>query len=342
MARQLRVQYEGAIYHVTVRSNSGGRLYADDRDRDYWRYRLGESVALHGVRLYVYCMMGNHFHLLVETPQANLGRFMQALLTGYTVFFNRRHRRHGHVTQGRYGARLVAGDAYLHKLTRYIHLNPVKTKQECAKPLAERLQRLREYPWSSYRAYVGAAPRPEWLDVEPLLALVGGPGRDRLRRYAESVEGGVAEDDAEFQVELRRSSRCIGDEDFRAEVEGRYAATVQAARRPEDAALRVPARPRGEPAVVLRAVAKAAGMELEELRRRRRGTGVKAVAGWLLGRYAGLSKRDAAPLLGLASGAALCYHVARLPSLAAADPAVGRLLERCEAALRREMDATDR
>jgi putative transposase len=338
MARHLRLEYEGAIYHVTVRSNSGGKLYEDDRDRDYWLYRLGESVQLHGVRLYAYCMMDNHFHLLVETPQANLGRFMQGVLTGYSVFFNRRHRRHGHVTQGRYGARLVAGDAYLRKLTRYVHLNPVKIKRERAKPLEERLKRLREYPWSSYRLYVGVAPRPEWLDVEPMLALAGGRGKDRLRRYAEFVEAGVAEDDAEFQGELMRSARCIGDDRFRAEVDSRYAAAVRGARRPEDAALRVPQGPRLAAEVVLHAVAEAAGVAAGELRQRRRGTGVKSVAGWLLGRYAGLTQRDAAPLLGLTSGVSLCYHVRRLPSLAAADPAVKRLLERAEATIRREME----
>lgn len=109
MARLLRVEYEGAIYHVTVRSNSGAALYLDDRDREYWLYRLGDSARRHKVVVHLYCLMPNHFHLLVETPGANLGRFMHSLLTGYTVFFNRRHRLHGHVTQGRYGARLVSG-----------------------------------------------------------------------------------------------------------------------------------------------------------------------------------------------------------------------------------------
>ena len=160
VARKLRVEYEGAIYHVTVRSNGGRGLFKNDGDRRYLLDRLGEAAATYQVRVYLFCLMSNHFHLVVETPKANLGRFMQGVLTGYGVYYNRRHRLHGHVTQGRYGARLVEGNEYLLKLSRYVHLNPVKIAAVMSKSLAERLARLRPSPLSLVLALPKFAHEP--------------------------------------------------------------------------------------------------------------------------------------------------------------------------------------
>jgi REP element-mobilizing transposase RayT len=103
MARPQRIEYEGAVYHVAVRGNERQAIFRDDADRAYFVRVLGESVKPFDVRLYLYCLMTNHVHLVVETPRANLGRFMHRVQTAYTVHFNRRHRRSGHLTQGRYG-----------------------------------------------------------------------------------------------------------------------------------------------------------------------------------------------------------------------------------------------
>jgi putative transposase len=130
MARPLRVEYGGAIYHITVRGNARQKIFRGDLDRRTLLKRLSLSVRSYGVRVFLYCLMDNHFHLVLETPRANLGRFMQSVLTGYTVSYNLRHRRCGHLFQGRYGARLVAGDDYLLKLSRYVHLNPVNGEGE--------------------------------------------------------------------------------------------------------------------------------------------------------------------------------------------------------------------
>src|SRR3954452_14733921 len=123
MARALRIQFEGAIYHVTVRGNERRRIFYDDRDRERFLKVLAQAQELHGMRLYLVCLMPNHFHLLVETPAGNLSAFMGRFLTGYVVYYNRRHNRVGHLTQGRYKAQLVEGNDHLLKLTRYIHLN---------------------------------------------------------------------------------------------------------------------------------------------------------------------------------------------------------------------------
>jgi REP element-mobilizing transposase RayT len=123
MARPLRIEYAGAIYHITVRGNGRQKIFRDDRDRRALLKRLSLSVKSHGIRIFLYCLMDNHFHLVLETPRTNLSRFMQSVLTGYTVSYNIRHRQGGHLFQGRYGARLVAGDDYLLKLSRYVGPN---------------------------------------------------------------------------------------------------------------------------------------------------------------------------------------------------------------------------
>jgi len=124
MARKLRIQYPGAIYHVTLRGVEKRQIFTDDVDRNRFIDQLTEAVEACGVRLYMFCLMGNHVHLLLESPQANLSAFMQKLATAYAVYFNRRHRRVGHLTQGRYAAEPVQGDEYLRRLSRYLHLNP--------------------------------------------------------------------------------------------------------------------------------------------------------------------------------------------------------------------------
>ena len=155
MARKLRLLFRGAIYRVTFRGNARQAIFADDRDRERLTERVAESAADFGVRVYLYCWMSNHGHLLLETPAANLSAFMGSVLTGYTVYFNRRHGRCGHLMQGRFGATVVAGDSYLLRLSRYIHLNPAATAEWARRPLAERQVHLRRYPWSSFRAYAG-------------------------------------------------------------------------------------------------------------------------------------------------------------------------------------------
>jgi len=119
------VEYPGAIYHVTIRGNNRRVLFLDDEDRGRFLERLGEYREEYAVRVYAFCLMTNHVHLVVETPNANLGRFLHRLQTAYTTYFNLRHGQSGHLTEGRYGAKAVEGDEYLLKLARYVQLNPV-------------------------------------------------------------------------------------------------------------------------------------------------------------------------------------------------------------------------
>ncbi|MDD5705614.1 MAG: transposase, partial [Kiritimatiellae bacterium] len=163
MARRLRIQFAGAIYHVTFRGNAQQDIFGDDRDRERLTGRVAESAVDFGVRVYMYCWMRNHGHMLVETPGGNLSAFMGSVLTGYAVYYNLRHETGGHLMQGRFGATLVSGDSYLLRLSRYIHLSPVAVAEWAGRALQDRRAQLRSYAWSSYRGYAGLAPVPEWL-----------------------------------------------------------------------------------------------------------------------------------------------------------------------------------
>ncbi len=328
MARSLRLEYEGAIYHVTVRSNGREDLFRDDKDRVYLLGRLKESGERHGVRVYLFCLMRNHFHAVVETPQGNLGRFMQSVLTGYTVYFNLRHRRHGHVTQGRYGARVVAGDEYLLKLSRYVHLNPVHVKGMDGKPVTERLEVLRAYEWSSYPGYSGLGRRYEVVSEGPMLELVGGRGEGRRHAYREFVEEGLRLPDEVFAGEMWRSPRSIGDEKFREWVDERHEEAMGRGRLVEDVSFRREPLAGVSVEDVEAAVAKEWGVTVAGLKDRRRGGFVKGVAALMLVKHARLTQREVSARLGLRTGSAVSYQVRRLARQMERDEAISRRIAR--------------
>ena len=120
MARPLRLEYEGAVYHVTIRGNQRGIIFQDNEDRERFIDKLAESVQRYEVRLYLYTLMTNHTHLVFETPRGNLSQFMHRLQTAYTVFYNRKHHQSGHLMQGRFGSTVVDEDEYILKLSPYV------------------------------------------------------------------------------------------------------------------------------------------------------------------------------------------------------------------------------
>ena len=128
MSRPLRVEYPGAVYHITCRGNEKKAIFRDSLDRESFLEILIQSQKIYGVRLFAYVLMENHFHFLLETPLGNLGQFMRRFNITYTSYFNRAHKRVGHLYQGRYKSILVDGESYLSELSRYIHLNPVRIK----------------------------------------------------------------------------------------------------------------------------------------------------------------------------------------------------------------------
>jgi putative transposase len=333
MARPLRVEYPGAIYHVTgrmvgSRQDERLRLFRDTKDYVRFLERLGEGVEEFDVRLYLFCLMANHYHLVLETPGGNLSRFMQKLSTAYTVYYNRRHQRHGHLLDGRFKAKLVEGDEYLLKLSRYVHLNPVHVARWKSRSVADRVAYLREYRWSSYRNYMGESSECKFLDTGPLLAEMGGRVKDRAARYGEFVETGLAEDDVEFQEVLKASPLGIGDEAFQEWAWVLHRDLAAKRTQSQDVSFR---RMGGwlEPRQVLGIVAEGLDEDLASFNKRRRNSPVRAVAGRFLVRFAGLTQREVAELLGVGSGAAVSAQVKRYHHWLAASPhlrkAVGKI-----------------
>ena len=323
MARQLRVDYSGAIYHVTCRmagdwGSEKNSLFKDDADRERFLERLGERVGQFHIRLYLFVLMNNHFHLVFETPEGNCSKFMQALTTAYTVYYNLRHGRHGHLLDGRFKAKLVEGDDYLLALSRYVHLNPVQVGAWKEKPFEMRIAFLREYRWSSYRGYIGRCKALDFVAQGPVLARMQGRKSDWPKKYRKFVETGLARSDEDIKLAMKQSPRCIGGEGFRVWVDDLYRERLQARARPEDVSFRHVTEPL-EPGKVLSILSGVFGVETDEFMRRRHDSALRGVAARYLLRYAGQSQRDVADLLGIGSGSAVSGQLKRLPGKIAAD-----------------------
>lgn len=193
VSRPLRIEFAGALYHVMARGNARQPIFHDDEDRQAFVANLGRACDRFEWRLWAWCLMDTHFHLLVETVQPTSSRGMREVNQIYTQGFNRRHGRVGHGLQGRYKAVPVDRDAYLLEVSRYLVMNPVRSK---------RVVRAGDWAWSSYRAVVGRVPALSWLAVGQTLALFGRePGRAR-RAYARFVAEGVGLADPEVRQQL--------------------------------------------------------------------------------------------------------------------------------------------
>ncbi|HNB43466.1 MAG TPA: transposase [Burkholderiaceae bacterium] len=155
MARPLRIEFPGAVYHVTSRGDRREPIFADDSDRVALLEVVEQAMARFDAQVLAYCLMGNHYHFVLHTRQPNLSRLMRQVNGVYTQRFNRRHQKVGHLLQGRFKAILVDRDAYLLDVCRYVELNPVR---------AHMVEAPGDWSWSSYRAHVCAAPTPPWLD----------------------------------------------------------------------------------------------------------------------------------------------------------------------------------
>ncbi len=199
MARPLRIQYPDAVYHVTCRGNERQAIYKDDTDRSRFLQMLAQSLNIYTVKLHSYVLMNNHFHLLVETPLGNLSEFMRKFNITYTSYYNRRHKRIGHLYQGRYKSILVDKNEYLAVLSRYIHLNPVRIKSMEKVDITEKIRSLTRYHWSSLPGYLQKRKKESMVDYELVLSDYGGD-TDRTRKayrkalYEEMAAGATIHD----------------------------------------------------------------------------------------------------------------------------------------------------
>lgn len=332
MARPLRVEFKNGWYHVTARGNIRQPIYFDPRDRWHFLERLGEMSRRHGVEVHAYVLMDNHYHLLVRTPRANLSAALQWLNVAYSLWWNRRHDRVGHVFQGRFKAVVVESGQWVLECSLYLHLNPValsalalSKRQERAEAngfaqaaesvRARRLEVLRAYPWSSFRAYAGYAPAPEWLCTGDLLGRAGGAAG--YRRLAEQRAGRGLEESLWSQLKW---GLALGGEAFASKVRAQLAAGRESSGR---RALRA----RRSWAEVVRAVEKVRGEKWEQFAGRHGDPG-RALALYVARRCTGLTLSALGEAAGGMDYTAVSMAVKRFEQRLGRDKALRRTAER--------------
>lgn len=206
MSRPLRIEFPGAWYHVMNRGAGRKRVFKTDEQRTFFLSVLAETAKRFNAEWHAYCLMDNHYHLLVRTPDANLQRIMRHVNGLYTQFFNRQERRDGPIFRGRYKAIVVDADNHWLELSRYVHREPIDTG--AAKGIAG-------YKWSSYRAYVGLETTPAWLTTKHILTSIA--TRDSKRRYIAYVAVGTDEALQRFYSQSKIKP-VLGSDAFRKKV----------------------------------------------------------------------------------------------------------------------------
>jgi putative transposase len=209
MGRTWRIEYEGALYHILSRGNEQKDIFYDDQDRLLFLKTIGEMSERFEIDIFAYVLMGNHYHLLLKTNCVNLSKSMQWLGVTYTRRFNLRHFRTGHLFQGRFKSIIVQNDAYLMRLSYYIHRNPLR---------AGIVERLADYRWSSYKAYAYDDKAPGWLITKPILFQI--KGMDKYKAYREKVQR-YAKEEKKLWEDLRHGM-IIGSKKFVEKIRNAY------------------------------------------------------------------------------------------------------------------------
>ena len=315
MTRPLRIEYEGAWYHVMNRGADRQAVFTSERDRLAFLALLGEVSEIFAVEVHVFCLMGNHYHLLLHTPRGNLGRAMRHLNGVYTQRHNRAAGRDGPLFRGRYKAILLDADAWLMQVSRYVHRNPLQAR------LVARLDR---YRWSSYRAYIGETPAPDWLCTETILDLFG--KHQRASRYRQYVAAG---DDAEMKdfYRMARIVPVLGDAPFRER------AAARAKRAGDDKEVPDARRLTMRPGVkrIIEVTANAFDVAPAALGTARRGRGAKnaprLVAMALCRNPGGFTLKEIASAFGVSHYSSVSVAASRLKARLAEDPVLQSLVD---------------
>ena len=293
MARSLRVEYPGAFYHIINRGNAGEDLFKSLRDREKFLEYLETATSRFFIRIHTYCLMTNHYHLLVETPEANLSRAIQWINVSYAVYFNFKRQRRGHLFQGRFKSVLVDADDYLMHLSRYIHLNPVRAKM---------VESASDYPWSSYSSFVGKKETPKWLETDWLLSQFGRNLKEAKKRYKAFVED-VDPDSLENPNKAQIGGFILGGEEFAKWIDDQFLSPQSDDReRPQLKRL----KPRVDMDNIISAVSKSFGIEAEQILAKGKKRNIaRDVAIYLARDLAGKTGKELGEIFGNVSGAAI-------------------------------------
>lgn len=228
MARPLRIEYEGAAYHIISRGNRGEHIFAEEQDKEYFIKTLQNAVEKYKIDLYSYCIMGNHYHLLLTAPEGELAKAMHYIGSAYGSFLRRQKGWVGHIFAGRYKSLCVEKEGYLLELSRYIHLNPLRAG------LAENAE---GYKWSSYRYYIGEKEVPGWLNTDWILAEYSQNSKAAWKKYKGFVEAAI-ENPLKYPKEEIIGQAILGSKEFTKKVikgikSGRKSDEITAKRRYE-------------------------------------------------------------------------------------------------------------
>jgi REP element-mobilizing transposase RayT len=320
---------------VTARGIERRDIFTESRDHRHFEELLEETVERFRILPHAYVQMSNHYHLIVQTPEANLSRAVQWLNVSYVAWYNRRHERVGPLMQGRFKSIVVEGSAWAYELSLYVHVNPVMRREmglnkvgkraegqglrvPSKEEVSERLGMLREYRWSSYRAYAGYAKKPQWLRTEEILSRADSEPQGRVRRYRADVQERLSRGVVPERSEQIRDAFALGSEAFREQVRkvvkfGREVAEPAGLRR------------RVSWEELVRIVAQATGESSGELAFSR-GSPVKGLLLWASRRYGGLTLREAGEAVGGVDYTAVAMAVKRLEQRARTDASLKQLM----------------
>ena len=327
-------------YHVTARGIERRTVFVDARDRGHFEELLEETVERFRVLLHAYVLMPNHYHLIMQTPDANLSGAIQWLNVSYVVWFNKRHNRVGPLMQGRFKSIVVEGSGWAYELSLYVHLNPVMRRalgldksgkraeaQGLRVPnqdeVSERLKQLRQHRWSSYRAYAGYAKPPSWLTTTEILSRAAEAEDTRVTQYRSDVRGRLSKGVDPDRGEQVRDAFALGTEAFRARIRKRVTGGREVT---EPAGL----RRRLKWSDLVQRVEAATG-ETESTFMTCRGSVGKPLLLWAARRYAGMTLREAGEAAGGMDYTAVAMAVKRLEQRAAGERSIQRIMRSVQA-----------
>ena len=340
MARPLRMDVAEGWYHVTARGLERRQIYGDVKDHAHFDELLEATVERFRLRVHAYVQMSNHYHLIVQTPEANLSGAMQWLNVSYVAWFNRRHDRVGPLMQGRFKSLLVEDAGWAYELSLYVHLNPVMRRSlgldkrgkraeaqglraPSREAVSRRLACLRAYRWSSYRAYAGYAQTPAWLTTRELLRRAAREPERRVLQYRAAVRERLTRGAEPARAEQLRDAFALGSEAFRERVR-------KLAKRGREVVEPPGLRRRLAWVDLLRIVADVVGEGADGYLRRRGAPG-KALLLWAARRYGGLTLRATGAAAGGMDYTAVAMAVIRLEQRAREDGALRSLMQQVKA-----------
>lgn len=321
MSRPLRIQYKNALYHVTCRGNARQSIFLSDHDRQRFLELLQRSLEIYQVHLLAFVLMTNHFHVIVRTPQANLQDFMRHFNISYTGWFNKAHKRCGHLYQGRYKSFLIDKDSYLLQVSRYLHLNPIRVKRLKDASFNEKKEYLDTYQWSSYQDYV-SSPDKTFLDVDDILVRFSG----KTASYRRFVEEGILESVNPF--ENAGGHGVLGDTSFIGTI--LKSLNISQPSREQPAVRRMIVRTK--PDVIMKAVADIFHVAPQDIVRKNYKGPARRVALECLYRYGGMNQREIGDMMGV-DYSSVSVARKRLHEALPKDPVLQRIFRRLESLL---------